>query len=62
MTETIIASISAILLALSVLYVAKQIALLRIQHQENHDWNRRLAAQHTIREYSDIQLCIECLS
>ncbi|MCK5832010.1 MAG: DUF4760 domain-containing protein [Methylococcales bacterium] len=58
----IISAISAILLALSVLYAAKQIKLLRIQHEEDHDWNRRLAAQETLRGYHEIQVMVEAIS
>ena len=62
MGTTIIAAISAILLAFSVLYAARQVQLLRRQHEDNHDWNRRLAAQQTILEYREIQSMVETMS
>lgn len=61
-TEVLIAGVSAILLAISVLYAGHQIKLLRRQHQDNHDWNRRLAAQQTIGEYREIQSMVEAVS
>lgn len=62
MSMTLIAATSAFLLAISVLYTARQVHLLRKQHKENHDWNRRLTAQQAIREYQNIQEMVESLS
>ncbi len=61
-TEVIIAAISAMLLAVSVFYVSRQVILLRKQHKENHDWNRRLAAQQAVRDYREIQSMMETIS
>jgi len=62
MTGIIIQAISTSILAISVIYAGRQITLLRKQHGENHDWNRRIAAQQAIREYREIQASIEDLS
>lgn len=62
METTILTGISAFLLALTVLYAAREVKLLRVQHQDNHDWNRRLAAQQAVREYKEIQFMVEALS
>lgn len=55
----IISSASLIILVIGLLYGAKQIknALVQIAdtrriHQDNHDWNRRLAAQEALRSYN----------
>ncbi len=61
-TEIIIGAISACLMAGSVLYAGKQVKLLRNQHWDNHDWNRRLAAQQAVREYKEIQPMLETVS
>ena len=62
MEATIIGTLSVVLLAISVIYAGRQLQLLRRQHSEDHDWNRRLAAQQAIDKYHNIQLMVETIS
>ena len=46
--------ISLLFLVISILYAGRQLKLLRLTHADNHDWNRRFAAQKAINEMQKI--------
>ncbi len=50
----LINAISGVITAIGLLYAGKQIALLKETHKQNHDWNRRNAAQHAIKQLVEL--------
>jgi hypothetical protein len=49
-----IMAISALCVAGSLFYLAKQVRLFSKAHQDNHDWNRRVETQHALGKIREI--------
>ena len=54
-TENYISLFSAVLLAISVLYLAKQVKIARKTHSENHEWFRRIETRKALDSYNRLE-------
>jgi len=57
--ELILHFASAMAIALSVLYLAKQVKLSKISHEQNHDWNRRIETRRALDRYDRLPAVIK---
>ena len=49
-TSLVISALSSIFVGISVIYLARQVAISRKVHADNHDWNRRISTQEELNE------------
>jgi len=49
-----ITTLSAVFVGVSLIYLAKQINLVRSAHADNHEWNRRIETQHALDKVREI--------